>query len=72
MVLYHDTLHVVQGPLAAAQDGNFRYFRVYLQQVVVKLILPADLMVTLAYMAGGVEAGQVSPELLALETSVAN
>jgi hypothetical protein len=28
--------------------------------------------VTLAYMAAGVEAGQVSPELLALETSVAN
>jgi hypothetical protein len=44
------------------------------QNVVVKLILPADLMLTLACMAAGAGAGaqKVAPELLALETHVAN
>jgi hypothetical protein len=40
--------------------------------VVAKLVMPAEFMVTLAYMAAGARPGQVSPELLALETSVAN
>lgn len=40
--------------------------------VVAKLVLPADMMVTLAYLAAGADPRQVSPELLALETSVAN
>jgi hypothetical protein len=40
--------------------------------VVVKLILPADLMVTLAYMAAGADANRVSPQLLALEPRLAN
>lgn len=40
--------------------------------VVVKLILPAELMVTLAYMAAGADANNVSPQLLALETHTAN
>jgi hypothetical protein len=42
------------------------------EQIVVKLILPADLMVTLAYMAVGAQPGLVSPELLALGPCVAN
>jgi hypothetical protein len=42
------------------------------QHVVVKLILPAELMVTLAYMAAGADAQKVAPQLLALETRVAN
>jgi hypothetical protein len=42
------------------------------QNVVVKLILPADLMLTLAYMAAGAGAEKVAPQLLALETHVAN
>ena len=31
VVLHHNPLHVVQRPLAAAQDSSFRSFRVYLQ-----------------------------------------
>jgi hypothetical protein len=42
------------------------------QQVVVKLILPAEVMVALAYMAAGADAKTVSPQLLALETHTAN
>ena len=37
-----------------------------------KLILPADLMVTLAYMAAGADAQSISPELLALEPRIVN
>ena len=40
--------------------------------VVVKLILPAELMMTLAYMAAGADANNVSPQLLALATHTAN
>jgi len=40
--------------------------------VVVKLILPAELMVTLAYMAAGADRATFSPELIALETRNAN
>ena len=39
--------------------------------VVAKLIIPADFMVTLAYMAAGVDRS-VSTQLLALDTRVAN
>lgn len=42
------------------------------QNVVVKLILPADLMVRLAYMAAGADRAAFSPELIALETHTAN
>ncbi|MCK1693843.1 hypothetical protein [Bradyrhizobium sp. 144] len=42
------------------------------QQVVVKLILPAELLATLAYLAAGVDQNTVSPALLALETGRAN
>jgi len=42
------------------------------QQVVVKLILPAELMATLAYMAVGADQNAISPALLALETNTAN
>ncbi|MCP1747205.1 hypothetical protein ABIF65_009128 [Bradyrhizobium japonicum] len=42
------------------------------QQVVVKLILPAELMVTLAYMAAGTDRDTISPDLIALETGRAN
>ena len=42
------------------------------QSVVIKLILPAELMATLAYMAAGVDQGTVAPELIALETGRAN
>lgn len=40
--------------------------------VVVKLILPADLMGTLAFMAAGVESKNVAIELLALEPRIPN
>jgi hypothetical protein len=42
------------------------------QQVVVKLILPAELLATLAYLAAGVDQNTISPALLALETERAN
>jgi hypothetical protein len=42
------------------------------EHVVVKLILPADFMVTLAYMAAGADRTTISPELLALEPRTAN
>jgi len=42
------------------------------QNVVIKPILPAELMATLAYMAIGVDQGTISPALLALETDTAN
>jgi hypothetical protein len=31
VVLHHNPLHVIQRPLAAAQDSNFRSLRIYLQ-----------------------------------------
>jgi hypothetical protein len=42
------------------------------QQVVVKLIMPADVMAAVAYMAAATDPTRASLELLALETSVAN
>lgn len=42
------------------------------QQVVVKLILPAELLATLAHLAAGVDQSTLSPALLALETGRAN
>jgi hypothetical protein len=42
------------------------------QVVVAKLIIPADFLVTLAYMAAGADARTVSRELLALEPRIAN
>ena len=42
------------------------------QNVVVKLIVPAELLATLACMAAGVDRGTISPALLALETGTAN
>ena len=40
--------------------------------VVVKLILPAELMMTLACLAAGADVNNVSPELLAVQTHTAN
>ncbi len=40
--------------------------------VVVKLILPAELMMTLACLAAGADANNVSPKLLAVQTNIAN
>ena len=42
------------------------------QEVVVKLILPAEVMHTLACLATGATQGTISPELLALDQGVAN
>jgi hypothetical protein len=42
------------------------------QNVVVKLILPAELLGVLAYLAIGVDRNTISPELIALETRTAN
>jgi hypothetical protein len=42
------------------------------QDVVVKLILPAELLVRLAYMAAGADRAAFSHELIALETHTAN
>jgi hypothetical protein len=42
------------------------------QDVVVKLILPAELLVRLAYMAVGADRAAFSRELIALETHTAN
>jgi hypothetical protein len=42
------------------------------QNVVVKLILPAGLLTTLAYLAVGADRNTFSPELIALETTSAN
>jgi hypothetical protein len=42
------------------------------QTVVVKLILPAELLMTLACMAAGTDRQRVSAELLSLETTTAN
>jgi hypothetical protein len=42
------------------------------QDVVVKLILPAELMMKLAYMVAGADHENVSPELIAHQTGRAN
>jgi|1185.fasta_scaffold1357550_1 hypothetical protein len=42
------------------------------QNVVVKLILPAELMTALAYLAAGADPATVSAALLAAETGTAN
>ncbi|WP_407174554.1 hypothetical protein [Bradyrhizobium sp. STM 3562] len=42
------------------------------ENVVVKLILPAEVMMTLAYMAAGADRETISPELIAHETRTAN
>jgi hypothetical protein len=42
------------------------------ENVVVKLILPAELLMTLAYMAAGADRKTISPELIAHETQTAN
>lgn len=42
------------------------------QAVTIKLIMPAELMTTLAYMAIGADRETVAPELIALETRTAN
>jgi hypothetical protein len=42
------------------------------ENVVVKLILPAELLTTLAYMAAGADRETISPELIALEPQTAN
>jgi hypothetical protein len=42
------------------------------QDVVVKLIVPAELLTTLAYMAAGADRETVSRDLIALETRIAN
>jgi hypothetical protein len=41
-------------------------------QVTSRLILPADVMVTLAYMAAGAHRAQVSLDLLAFQPRIAN
>jgi hypothetical protein len=40
--------------------------------IVVKLILPAELMTTLAYMVAGADRESVSPELIAHQTGRSN
>jgi len=42
------------------------------QNVVVKLIMTAELLATLAYMAAGADRDTISPDLIALETVRAN
>jgi hypothetical protein len=42
------------------------------EQVAVKLIVPADFMATLASMAVGAERERFSPDLIGLQTVVAN
>jgi hypothetical protein len=42
------------------------------QNVVVKLIVPAELLGVIAYLAIGVDRNTISPELMALETRTAN
>jgi hypothetical protein len=42
------------------------------ENVVIKLILPAELLVKLAYMAVGADRETISPELIAHETRTAN
>jgi hypothetical protein len=42
------------------------------KNVVVKLILPAELLGQLAYLAIGVDRNTISPDLIALETHTAN
>jgi hypothetical protein len=42
------------------------------QQIVVKLIMPAECMAALAYMAAGADPTRASLELLALETRTPN
>ena len=42
------------------------------QNVVVKLVMSAELLAQLSYMAAGAVPACVSPELLALETTTAN
>ena len=42
------------------------------QNVVIKLVMTAELLAQLSYVAAGAAPANVSPELLALETSTAN
>jgi hypothetical protein len=42
------------------------------QDVIVKLIVPAELLTTLAYMAIGADQESVSRDLIVLETGTAN
>lgn len=42
------------------------------QNVTIKLIMPAELLATLAYLAAGADRNAISPQLLALETGKAN
>ncbi|MCK1517261.1 hypothetical protein IVB22_33115 [Bradyrhizobium sp. 190] len=42
------------------------------EQIVVKLIVPAEVMATLAYMAAGTDPTRTSLELLAVEPRTAN
>jgi hypothetical protein len=42
------------------------------QTVTAKLIMPADFMMTLAYMAAGADRASISPELIAFEPRTAN
>lgn len=42
------------------------------QNVVVKLVMSAELLAQLSYMAAGAVPANISPELLALETTTAN
>jgi hypothetical protein len=42
------------------------------RNVVVKLVMTAELLAQLSYMAAGAAPANISPELLALETSTAN
>jgi len=42
------------------------------QTVVIKLIMTAELLATLSYLAAGADQNAISPQLLALETGKAN
>jgi hypothetical protein len=42
------------------------------QEVQIKMVMPADFLMTLAYMAAGADRETISPELIARETRTAN
>ena len=65
-------LRKLQVPAAqAVVIGDTPYDAGY-QNVVIKLIMTAELLATLSYLAAGVDRNTIAPALLALETSTAN
>ena len=62
----------VLGPCRAADIPDPSVERPNEQQVTIKLIMTAELLAQLSYMAAGADQNTVSPALLALETERAN